>query len=408
MQNTYITMHRLIRRIQQKNRFVGKVQHSGLSLAETHFLLELQADQTRSTSELSALLQIDQSFGTRIAQNLTRKNLLKSRKSKTDSRRKELVVTADGRRMIEKIDSFADGLIAQFAQGLSKTEFNTITVLARDIADGYQQPSGIRRKGESEFRVQQRRVTRAFKLLGEHVFDSSLTATQWQTITEVARSPVAPQISELSLLLGVAQNSLSSVIDFLEDKGWLKRVPDSTDKRKFLLVATRAGEEFCKKIEKTAAEGLRQGLIGWKKDDLLNATRILSRFVGENETAMPPLLPGFQLAKAVTKSERAAARSFAARTLVAQGREEQIPEHFIPADSSIYLLKEAENCSAVLELSSSNSDKPRIVWSCAASHITPWVMCGFVNSVYFASGMTGTFSLKRFVADRELRRVLKV
>lgn len=330
-----LTMHRLFRRLQQKNRFIGRGVRTGLTIAETHFILELQADGSRTIVELAELLGLNQSSGSRISQSLTRQGLIKVSVSKTDSRRRVLSLTAAGEDAIRNIDQSAEQIIAGFAARITTTEMSMLVKMMRTIADGYAHPPGVRRRGESLYRVEQRRITRCFGLLGEHVFGSSLNSSQWQALSEISLSPVAPQATELSTVLGIAQNSLSSVIESLEERAMVKRRPDPDDKRVSILSPTIAGIRISQQIERHATTELRRSLRGISSGELEQLTGILSRFVGELDPMLPPLLPDCELVQFASEEDRRQARGFVARSLVNAGQEAELPERFLGEENSL-------------------------------------------------------------------------
>lgn len=384
---------RLIRRLQQINRFVGRAEHTGLSPAETHFLIELHASPERSISELAELLGIDQSFGSRISQALSKRKLIRSEASSSDARRKILSLTLSGEGLIRTIDDVANHRYRELAKGISSHDLNRLVILFGKLGDEYDQPPGIRRGTEPPFRVEQRRVTRGFGLLGERVFGSRLTSSQWQLLAEVVLGIVPPQPTELARLLTLAQNSLSAVAVGLEKERLIVRRSRSSDKRSVTLHPLQMGIDLYNEIEAEAVVRFRRALKDETKDSLDHAIGVLERYVGGCLSIAPSLPPEFRCEQITVHSERQKARGFVLRELVQAGYEDDLPDRFIAPESHIFTLNQNGQVVALLEVSQAlNKLKTStIVMGGWRSDVSPWVMMGFVGEVH-----------RRVVLDDEL------
>ncbi len=401
----FIQIHRLFRRLQQRNRFVGRVQLTGLSPAETHFILELAADNTRSISELSTLLGVDQSFGSRIAQALSKRKLITSTSQSGDARRKSLGITSNGRTVIKAIDAVANGVFYDLAAGMTAKERESLVQLYRLIADGYQHPAAILREGELEYRAEQRRITRCLGLLGEHVFESELSVSSWQLLSEVVLCPVAPQPTELAALLSLAQNSLTSVITSLEKAKLIKRVPRKGDKRAVAIRPLPAGIRLYQEIENNAAKRLKDALHNLGTEAVRNYLRVFRAFLGERDTVAPPLPSHLTCRALVDDGARAEARGFVARCLVMRNAEHMLPERLFPRQSSGFGLYDGDRLTAVAEVS---PDSPSIVAAGWSAEISPWVLFSFVGRVHIATTPEDSLLSTSFVKFSPLREHLEL
>ena len=59
--NPHLTLHRLLRLLQQKNRFISKDLEMELGIVESIIMLELDGDPSRTASDLVALFDLDKS-----------------------------------------------------------------------------------------------------------------------------------------------------------------------------------------------------------------------------------------------------------------------------------------------------------------------------------------------------------
>lgn len=402
MTNSFYLLHRLFRRLQQKNRFVGRVPYSGLTGAETHFLIELQADNSRSIADLASLLRLNQSSCSRIAKALENQKLLTVSPSREDSRKKVLCITKKGEALIDTIDSVSRVTLAGYGERVTANELKKLVRALEHIADGYEHPPGVQRPGEPEYRVQQRRVTRCFGLLGDNVFESDLSSSQWQALSEVVLSPVTPRTTELAELLNLAQNSLSSVIDTLEKRKLVARAKHPLDGRIILLEPEVEGTRLVRQIEEKAVADLRRGLREYRTAHIVELVDIVSRFVGEANPSLPPLLPGYEVKEVLTPAERGKARAFAVRQLVEQGLEETVPESLVGADSRNFWLSYQGIVEAVLEHKPTRHSHS-VVFAAWSTRVSPWVLTGAINRIDFLLKNRGA----DVVNDRSMFRPLK-
>lgn len=403
MTSPYLKIHRLLRRLQQKNRFVGRVAHSGLTPIETHFLIELQADPSRDLKNLSSLLGIDQSFGSRVGKALHQKGMLLAKPDRHDKRRKGLSITKKGDSVISVVDIRANELIENFSRGLSKTEQQSVVDLFRRIADGYGHPAGIRRKHETPYRVEQRRLTRCMGLIGEDVFGSGLSSLSWQTLAEIVLSPIPIQPTELALLLGVAQNSVSTVLGSLEKRGFIRRNVNSRDRRSSTLQPLSAGIHFYRSIEERAEREIQKALGQGSKSKIQRDADVLAKFVGEEDAILPPLLPGYQLKKLEDVATVRQARGFVLRTLVALEYEEHAPETILAEKNELFGLWQEHDLVAVVEVSSVSK---KVVLASWQKEITPWILLGLIGKIHMLARPHTSLQVKDFVSFLPLRQIL--
>lgn len=399
----YLSLHRLFRRLQQKNRFVGRVVHTGLTPLETFFLLELDAVPTRTISALAALLDVDESLVSRTAQALTRRGMLSIVADPADRRRKRLRITELGCTTIKKVDTVATRLYRQFAHDLSRADELMLVKLFRAIADGLGHPAGIRRRGEAEYRVQQRRITRCFGLLGHDAFGSGLSSTAWQTLTEVVQSPVPISPSRLVPLLTLAQNSLSSTIAGLAREGLIECRRNNIDGRSTTLHPLPAGRALVSRVEKNAAKDLQRALRSWTSRQIENAVRVFATFVGESDTSITPLPASAHVTKLASPQLRGQARGVFVRNAVRAGREESLPEKIFASDSQNYGLLQGGKLLAAVQLEPTRntrragatarnkrrkaSDPTRITLAVWQPSLSPSIMLGFIHQALRSSGI---------------------
>lgn len=400
----FLSIHRLLRRLQQKNRFVGTIPHSGLSPAETHFLLELDADSEHSVSSLAVLLRVDQSFSSRLAHELVRRKLIAVQQSSGDGRRKRLTITPAGRSLMKVIDQASTARYENFSETLNEREKRQLVELFKLIADGYGHPDCHSRSSDSEYRVQQRRITRCFGMLGEHVFGSSLSSSAWQLLAETVLSPVAPRPGELADLLSLAQNSLSSLIKTMTQKKLIVGQQDPDDRRSISLHALPQGRRVYTGIETAAESQLASALSAVKPAVVQQYLQVLQKFIGERDATLPPMPQHFEFEVLKSAEDRRLARGFLVRSAVAAGFEENLPDTLVGEEHTSFRFFTSESTLAVCTVSGKIPVISAAGWS---KELTPWTLLSCISKVHQVVTPGQTEFSQKFVEFRPLRDYLK-
>lgn len=103
----------------------------------------------------------------------------------------------------------------------------------------------------------------------------NLTQTQIFTIVTLAeKSPV--RLSELSHAMNISAPTVTGIIDRLAKLGYVKRVPDSRDRRAINVVLTTKGKNVARKLKSTIKRKWKGLLIRLPKKDQEHYVRILS------------------------------------------------------------------------------------------------------------------------------------
>lgn len=370
-----IAIHRLIRRTQQRNRAVGRSQETGLSLAESHLLIELQAKPDLGIVDLSTVLNLTQGFVSRLVQDLAKRGLLAVMPEVGHGRRKRLVITDSGWALVARSDEVANESYRGMVAHLLPAEEQRIVWLFKSIADGMGSAPSIYRANEPIFRVEQRRLTRACGFLSESMFGTSLSSTVWQILAEVALSPVSPQVGELASALSLASNSLSSAVRQLEQKSYLSKIPYRGDGRSVILSPLAAGELLYREVEARAVGQIEQSLSNHSQEKIARAVEAFHRFVNDDAQGLPTIARGLEIVTIDSEDERKLARGFVARALVRENAETSLPENFVTRGDHCFCLRKGGELVAVLtgDLPSSR------ITSCGwAETVSPWGLTAFI------------------------------
>ena len=96
--------------------------HTPFSLAEARVLYEVAHRDRPTASALTAALDLDAGYLSRLLRGLRQRGLLTARPAPDDRRRRELALTAQGRKAFARLDTRATGAIAAMLARLSATE----------------------------------------------------------------------------------------------------------------------------------------------------------------------------------------------------------------------------------------------------------------------------------------------
>lgn len=110
-----------------------------------------------------------------------------------------------------------------------------------------------------------------------------VTPSQSRALRVIALDDDGVRPSALADQLRIAPRSATDVVDTLEERGWVRRTPDPTDRRATTLTLTEAGHELVAAIDDVRSRASEQVL------DVLSAAQrrtlheILSVVVGEDQ-----------------------------------------------------------------------------------------------------------------------------
>ena len=103
-----------------------------------------------------------------------------------------------------------------------------------------------------------------------------LTRSQWWVLNKLYFNEGINQ-SELAALLDIEKPTLGRLLDRLEDKGWVTRVPDAKDRRTKRVYLTAKVEPTMKVMRKQAFETNEEALAGLSADERDSVIDVLGR-----------------------------------------------------------------------------------------------------------------------------------
>jgi DNA-binding MarR family transcriptional regulator len=330
----FLGIHRLFRRLQQRNQFVDVEPQSQLTLAEAHLLKQVVVEPELTQVEYKKLFSLPQSHIGRIIDRLIQRGLLIKRIHPKDARYQVLSLTEKGKQAVALSDKVTAECYLSFSRLLSSSEKKELTQFFKNIADGYGHPQSAKRPEESEYSLHQRRVTRCFRLLGKGVFNSQFNSTQWHLLSALVESALPLSPSDLADKIGVSKAAVTSVLKGLAHNHLIESRVNKLDKRAFDISITDEGRKAFLNVECAAALELQKALRNHSLTECERWYSIFKRYVIDSDETIAIPLHDVDLVVFQTKVERMAARARLITALVQQDLQEYCPATLV-ADENL-------------------------------------------------------------------------
>ncbi|MGP3977646.1 MarR family winged helix-turn-helix transcriptional regulator [Streptomyces sp. 8N114] len=98
-----------------------------------------------------------------------------------------------------------------------------------------------------------------------------VTPAQGRMLRTVAHSPQPPRMADLAARLGVVPRQVTSLVDALEERGLVRRAPDTANRRVIRIELTEGGSRALtelRRARRSAAEELLAPLTSGQRDEL--------------------------------------------------------------------------------------------------------------------------------------------
>ena len=147
---------------------------------------------------------------------------------------------------------------------------------------------------KSEFRIMPGHLIRrahqiAVAIFIEECAEHHLTPVQFACLAEIARCP-GVDATRLASTVAVDRSTLGNVLERIEGRGWVERLPSPGDRRVKLLHITPAGRSLLEKVEASVEAAQRRMLDPLSPEDRSLFLRLLEQMVdGNNEASRAPV-----------------------------------------------------------------------------------------------------------------------
>ena len=106
-------------------------------------------------------------------------------------------------------------------------------------------------------------------------FFEKITWKQFFAIICINICKESPTINELSDVMGSSHQNVKQILLKLQDKGFVKMIPDDKDKRKQRIVLTKECMDFCEKNDEQSQQIIWKIFDGINEDQLLTAIKTI-------------------------------------------------------------------------------------------------------------------------------------
>ena len=128
-----------------------------------------------------------------------------------------------------------------------------------------------------------RRLTREVQRMDRELCaPHGLSPAQWQALLEIERSNSA-NMNELAQRLCIHRSTLTRLVDQLEKKSLVRRLPDTSDRRQTLLESTEPGRTLCEEILQDSLQAQREVGFGLPSAEWDEASDTLAQLAALHE-----------------------------------------------------------------------------------------------------------------------------
>lgn len=132
------------------------------------------------------------------------------------------------------------------------------------------------------------RLMDAYMRVGEH----HLSSVHFQVLTMVLSRPCT--VSELAERQSISAASMSKTVMVMEERGWLSRERDKSDRRIVRLAGTPAGRNVLRDVQQRSIIELTETFKNLSQEELkriMDGMEALIRAFSDSPRSGPPLLP---------------------------------------------------------------------------------------------------------------------
>ena len=356
-----LELHFLFRALQQRNRFVVRDRDTGLGMGELFLLLELDSNHEASQSELAKALDCSRSTITRALQRLHQLDFLMLKpKNSGDARTTHYALTSKGRALVDHNEKISQQRALSWLKALSTRQVEDLVALCRAISDGAGVATISTARSIHPFRIEMRRLTRAFGILKPYYMNSRLNSSQYQFLSEIRLNQHIRSAKDLVMKFNLPQSNVAAMVKKLTEMKLLSLSPSGRDGRRMLFLVTPDGDRELDRIELQSSITISKGLEKYPSASLRKGIVALRTLLGTEPAKRLDgrLREGAEVI--LHEKDLQAARIFIVRQAVKQKRESELAEYIASARNSIVIgLYKRGELTAVAEFEGSGAYKLR-------------------------------------------------
>jgi DNA-binding MarR family transcriptional regulator len=271
----------LIRRLQQKNRFISSDVWANLSIVQCMIILEISTGMGRM-SDLIDIFKLDQSTISRHISSLIAKKYVVAKAHKEDGRSKILSLTTQGEAYLDRYSIEANNNYERHTRHLSADEINDLEFFFKSVADKIGSPALKLARSDFPIRREMRRLTHGLGMMSQSFFDSGITVGAWQVLSEIVYHPHRNSQAIIAKAFGTPLPTVASIVTRLSSERLVKLTEAKHDARITTIEVTTKGREKVQSIENAYIELLSIGAAEISPKDLARYLSILEKYIGES------------------------------------------------------------------------------------------------------------------------------
>lgn len=271
----------LIRRLQQKNRFISSDVWANLSIVQCMIILEISTGVGRM-SDLIDIFKLNQSTISRHISSLIRKKYVIAKEHKEDARSKILSLTPQGEEYLDRYSIEANKNYDRHTRHLSPEEIIDLEFFFKTVADKIVSPTLKLARSDYPIRREMRRLTHGLGMMSQSFFDSGITVGAWQVLSEIVYNPHRNSQAIITKAFGIPLPTVASIVARLSSDRLVKLTEAKHDARITTIEVTAKGRDKVQSIEKAYIELLSRGVSDIGPKDLTRFLSILEKYIGES------------------------------------------------------------------------------------------------------------------------------
>lgn len=117
-----------------------------------------------------------------------------------------------------------------------------------------------------------------------------MTASEFSVLCCVVeyprKNPGAASVADIAAQMGVSVPAVSRTLRSLQEKGWIERTVDETDRRSVRVTATNSGEENMRRNFRRVVDALNRIMSVFTEDEMRTIAELYSKFANATEAQL--------------------------------------------------------------------------------------------------------------------------
>jgi DNA-binding MarR family transcriptional regulator len=338
--------------LQFNRRLIALLNHfdSPLSTAESHFLAELDHNQTLISKDLSDKLFSDKSTVSRTLSSLKKKGLIKNTQCKTDKRTKISTTTSKGLLLLQKDIEVRNKEVLSCSYPLNEEQRTDLTSILNELSDLLHAAVAPNMPNMEPLLVAIRRLGKVMGIIGGSVFETGFSSQYLQVIWLAYQSGGQISLKDLSFSLSYPASEVSQILNKLQSDSLILRQTLEDDKRFISVTLTPKGLKLAEQVIKISHnyfEDLVKNISQQKVDKLYDL--LVKCLVCPLPSELIPGKDKYLVKKLSSEQELTNARAFLTEKYVYEGLHRFIGSIILDTGNNSFIVLENSKIIGVCE-----------------------------------------------------------